>query len=642
MGSSKNDHDHIDPLDTRHNDAASGTHRRSSSTAEKPHPSEFLEFATVPGSGVRLQPLNVGSPTANRATSPSATVTNPTHSNDALFEGLSQAIPNLRRLSIEARAAAKAEHRMGFFAGCRTYPKAILWSAMLSLTIVMEGYDLTLINSFFAFPTFRRNYGTLHVPVDPNQQPTHQISPAWQSGLTNAAVTGEILGLMLNGYLTDRFGYHKTMVFTLVWMSLFVFLAFFAVNIEMLLAAQVLCGLPWGIFQTLSTTYAAEVMPVVLRSYLTSNVNLCWLIGQLLGSGIVRAMIHNTSEWSYRIPFGLQWAFAIPILVGVCFAPESPWWLVRHDKPGEAKRALKRLTSDGGEESEFNADETISMMIHTNEVEKYLSGGKEGYMACFRQGSDRRRTEIACMVWVTQAMCGSTLTGYAAYFYEAAGFDVANSFNLTVGMYGIAICGHIMSWFWMRRIGRRTLYLTGLVLSFLILVAGGAVGTVRQTEATSWALGSLIIVLTGVYDSTIGPVCYVLVAEIPSSRLRVKTVVLARVAYNIVSILTNIVTPRMLNPSAWDWAGKSCYFYAGTTVICLVWCWWRLPEPFGLTYLELDILFEKKAKARKFKEFQVNLANSGYFSLTNQGRDASVASAGGMRAGSAAAWVPGR
>ena len=35
-----------------------------------------------------------------------------------------------------------------------------------------------------------------------------------------------------------------------------------------------------GVFQTLSTTYAAEVMPVALRAYLTSNVNMCWLIGQ--------------------------------------------------------------------------------------------------------------------------------------------------------------------------------------------------------------------------------------------------------------------------------------------------------------------------------------------------------------------------
>ena len=588
--------------------------RPERSSLEAKHPSEYLEFATIPGSGAprpkRLEELKV-QPTAGPE---SVSQINITHSNDDLYRGLSEAIPNLRRLSIEARAATKAEHKMTFIGGCKLYPRAILWSLLLSCTIIMEGYDLTLINSFFAFPIFRRSYGEPLHPDAPPGQRDYQISPAWQSGLTNAAVSAEILGLIFNGYLTDRFGYHKTMVWSLVWISLFFFMAFFAVSIEMLLAAQVLCGLPWGIFQTLSTTYAAEVMPVVLRSYLTSNVNMCWLIGQMIGVGVVRGLVHNTSEWSYRIPFGLQWAFAVPILVGVLFAPESPWWLVRHDKLEEAKRSLLRLTTR--EDPSFNADETIAMMRHTNEVEKYLNGGGVSFIDCFK-GSDLRRTEIASMVWMTQALCGSALTGYAAYFYEQAGFSTEDSFNLAVGMYGLAIVCGIASWFWMRRVGRRTLYLIGLGIIAVILAVVGIIGSVPETKGTSWTLGSMIIVMTGVYDATIGPVCYVLVAEIPSSRLRVKTVVLARVFYNVVSIITNIITPRMLNPTAWDWKGKSAYLYLGTTIFCIVWCWFRLPEPFGLTYLEMDILFEKKAKARKFKEFQVNLASTGYFSLSH-------------------------
>ena len=591
-------------------------------SGEKAHPSEYLEFATVPDSGLpkptRLEPLQVKTAAGPEPVSQ----VNITQSNDDLYQGLQAAIPNLRRLSIEARAATKAEHKMTFVSGCKLYPRAICWSLLLSCTIIMEGYDLTLINSFFAFPIFRRNYGKpLHPEAPPGQQ-DFQISPAWQSGLTNAAVAAEIIGLLFNGWLTDRFGYHRTMIYALIWLSLCFFLPFFAVNIQMLLVGQVLCGLPWGIFQTLSTTYAAEVMPVVLRSYLTSNVNMCWLIGQVIGVGVVRGLVHNTSKWSYRIPFGLQWAFAVPILVGVVFAPESPWWLVRHGKMEEAKRSLLRITSR--DDPDFNADETIAMMHHTNEVEKYLSGGGVTFFDCFK-GSDLRRTEIASMVWMTQALCGSALTGYAAYFYEQAGFSTENSFDLSVGMYGVAIACCILSWFWMRRVGRRTLYLIGLAFITLILLAAGIVGALPVTDGTSWTLGSMIIVMTGVYDATIGPVCYVLVAEIPSSRLRVKTVVLARVAYNIVSLITNIITPRMLNPTAWDWRGKSCFLYVGTTILCLVWCWFRLPEPFGLTYLEMDILFEKKAKARKFREFQVNLASTGYFSLSeNAGRNGSA------------------
>lgn len=36
-------------------------------------------------------------------------------------------------------------------------------------------------------------------------------------------------------------------------------------------------GIPWGIFQTLTTSYAAEVTPTHLRTYLTTYVNLCYV-----------------------------------------------------------------------------------------------------------------------------------------------------------------------------------------------------------------------------------------------------------------------------------------------------------------------------------------------------------------------------
>ena len=57
----------------------------------------------------------------------------------------------------------------------------------------------------------------------------------------------------------------------------------------------------------------------------------------------------------------------------------------------------------------------------------------------------------------------------------------------------------------------------------------------------------------------------------------------------------------MLNPTAWNWKGKSGFFWAGLCFLCLIWSYFRLPEPKGRTYGELDILFERKVSARKFK-----------------------------------------
>lgn len=95
-------------------------------------------------------------------------------------------------------------------------------------------------------------------------------------------------------------------------------------------------------------------------------------------------------------------------------------------------------------------------------------------------------------------------------------------------------------------------------------------------------------------------------AELASTRLRQKTVVLARNWYNIGSIINNVLTPRMLNPTAWNWGAKSGLFYAGTCFLCLVWSYFRLPEPKGRTYGELDILFEQRVSARRFASTAVD------------------------------------
>jgi SP family general alpha glucoside:H+ symporter-like MFS transporter len=52
--------------------------------------------------------------------------------------------------------------------------------------------------------------------------------------------------------------------------------------------------------------------------------------------------------------------------------------------------------------------------VLTNNREKEAESGA-GYLDCFK-GVDRRRTEITCMVWIIQTLCGSTFMGFSTYF----------------------------------------------------------------------------------------------------------------------------------------------------------------------------------------------------------------------------------
>lgn len=223
-------------------------------------------------------------------------------------------------------------------------------------------------------------------------------------------------------------------------MIAFIFLPVFAQNIDTLLAGAILCGLPWGVFQTITVTYASDVTPTVLRPYLTSYVNLCWVMGQFIAAGVLRGMLSRDDQLAYRLPFGLQWIWPPLILVGVFLAPESPWWLVRHGKYDEAKKALEKLTSRKSG-IPFDVDKQVALIKATDDLEKAINANVN-YSDCFK-GIDLRRTEITCMVWVTQAFCGSALMGFSVQFYERAGLDTNNSFSFNLGQYAMVSVAHL-------------------------------------------------------------------------------------------------------------------------------------------------------------------------------------------------------
>jgi len=596
------------------------------------HPSELLEFASLPaspryghdhGQEATLKFNDGAEVFTNAVRGDSPTTENGTPQGRGGLQRLDSwhSAASFPTISTAALTANQAEHRMTFRAALGIYHKAIAWAGIISLAIIMEGYDTALVTSFYAFNEFQHQYGV------PDQNGQSQITTKWQASLSNGSTVGSIIGLFANGIVTEIIGYRRTMMGALILLGIFVFLPFFAFNIQTLLAGQILCGLPWGVFSTLSTTYAAEVMPLNLRGYLTSNINLCWLLGQFAALGILRGLAGVQSTWSFRIPFGLQWVWILIILIPTCFAPESPWWLVRHGRQEQAKKVLKRLRRAT---SERELDNTVAMMEHTERVEEYASAKTQSskakasrfsdtsYVACFRR-SNLRRTEIACMIFMAQNMCGLPIIGYAAYLYKQMGFDERRSFDITLGMQGLGILGAFVSLALLKYVGRRrTLYLSGLGLLFVTLVAAGTVSCLRETRTTLWVTAALIILVIFIFDSTIGPLTYCLVAELPSNRLRVKTVVLARVAYNVNAIVTNVLIQRMLNPLAWNWRGKACFFCALLTCLCFVYCFFRLPETRGLNFHELDILFEKGADARKFARFQGILERNGYYSLTEE------------------------
>lgn len=98
----------------------------------------------------------------------------------------------------------------------------------------------------------------------------------------------------------------------------------------------------------------------------------------------------------------------------------------------------------------------------------------------------------------------------------------------------------------------------------IVLIVIGGLGFIPKTAPnhtdTTFAIGAMLIMLNFVYNMSLGPVCYTLIGELSSTRLRQKTIALSRIAYKTMNIICGIIVPRMLSPKAWNWGPKSGIF----------------------------------------------------------------------------------
>lgn len=468
------------------------------------------------------------------------------------------------------------------------------------MTIIMEGYDVTLISSFWGYPEFREKYGYYL-----NEESGWQISSNWQQRFNALAATANIIGAMMNGWLTSRYGHRKVLIGSLFFLVSFIFISFFSPTIEVLLVGQTLCNLPWGVFATTGPAYASEVTPLAIRGYLTSYINLCWVIGQLISAGVLAGLVGVPSQWSYRVPFAIQWAWPVPLAILAYFAPESPWHLVRVGKLEEAKTSLKRLSEPS---HNINYDSAVAMMVHTNKLEIEEREGVN-YWDAFR-GTNLRRTEIACMAFLSHITNGGALCYSGSFFFQQTGIEAKTSYAINLGGKGLSFVGTCVSWIYIHRFGRRRIWLTGFGTLMTILWIIGFLALPEQNMGLAWGQSLLCVVWLGVYSMSVGPIVYTLVSEIGSTRLRTQTVVLGRSIYYVGNLVCGgLIQPRMLAPGDWNLKGKTvsnhgdlsvvdstanmciqAFFWASMATLTFIWGYFRLFETKDRTFGELDIM----------------------------------------------------
>jgi SP family general alpha glucoside:H+ symporter-like MFS transporter len=141
----------------------------------------------------------------------------------------------------------------------------------------MESYDVFLIGNFVALPAFANKYGIYDAATD-----KYVIATKWQSALQVSGQLGALIGVFLAGPLTSRIGYRYATLTGLMLLNVFIFAFYFADSLPVIFVAQLLEGLPWGIFIANAPAYCSEIVPIKLRAPATQMLQMFWAIGSII------------------------------------------------------------------------------------------------------------------------------------------------------------------------------------------------------------------------------------------------------------------------------------------------------------------------------------------------------------------------
>lgn len=172
----------------------------------------------------------------------------------------------------------------------------------------MEAYCVFLMGAFVAMDQFKDEYGVV------DKDGKNAIEASWQSALQMAGPLGAIIGVCLAGPLTSRIGYRWATISALMVLNAFIIIFYFAKSLAVMFVAQLLEGIPWGIFIANAPAYCSEIVPIRLRAPATQMLQMFWAIGQIIVGGVCYVYQGKHDPTSYRFVFPRRVKQSPPVL----------------------------------------------------------------------------------------------------------------------------------------------------------------------------------------------------------------------------------------------------------------------------------------------------------------------------------------
>ncbi|MFH1038370.1 MAG: sugar porter family MFS transporter [PVC group bacterium] len=339
-----------------------------------------------------------------------------------------------------------------------------------------------------------------------------------QEWVVSSLLWGAVLGTLLSGAISKRYGRKNTILLSAVIFALGAILSMLSQSIGILIGCRVFLGLAVGMASFTAPLYLSEIAPRGIRGALISMYQL------MITIGIVLAFLSDTffsTYFKYHGEAGGHWRIMLGILVipatimfiGVFFLPESPRWLLLKGRKKAAERVLHRVRS---------TEEEIVQEVA--EIEANLEQEQAGWKMFKRNKNFRRAVFLGIGLQIIQQLTGiNVVMYYAPKIFQAAGFaGTAQQMWGTVLVGVINVLATFIAIAFVDRWGRRPIMYTGfVVMGISMCIVGIAMPDQAQLAAAAGqiptrafiSIAGLLTFIIG-FAASAGPIIWVICSEI--------------------------------------------------------------------------------------------------------------------------------
>ncbi|RFU23719.1 hypothetical protein B7463_g12619, partial [Scytalidium lignicola] len=475
-------------------------------------------------------------------------------------------------------------------------PRLFTLFMFISIGAINFGIDNGWWATVLTVPNFIETYGEMNEKTG-----KYWIPSSWLSAGSGTANADMAVGAMLAGPVISKFGRRGSIVMIVVVGLIGMVIQNAVPNYWGVMAGRTINAVSMGIEINNIPMYMSELSPPAIRGSLVNLFSWWEMGGVLVAKGIVFGSVadHGSTEWSWRIVLLVQMVFPLLMLVVIFFMPESPRWLILHDRHDDAKKALTYIRK--GVATPEEVDEELRLTQEAVREQDDLHRVAT-YMDCFK-GSNGRRTMIATGVQVLQQLSGNAfMLSYSVIFLQQVG--VTDPLASSMARTAMAIGGSCFAFVLADKVGRRPLMIVSAIGMWIGLWVTAGVSGFTHVNGGPIAQFLLALLLIWSFLGNLGwaSCVWIVTAEVPTLQLREKTISIASTFSFITVLLVSYINPYVQNEPS-NLQVKVGFIYGSFSLVptFFVYRYYFVPECANRSLEELDELFQDKVPAWKFK-----------------------------------------